>query len=71
MENHPSAMFKEQLKAVNEKIAADILDVGVQSLRNDRSNHRGMPYVKIGRSVRYLMSDIESYLQSNRIVPSN
>lgn len=71
MENHPSAMFKEKLKAVNEKIAADILDVGVQSLRNDRSHHRGMPYVKIGRSVRYLMSDIESYLQTNRIVPSN
>ncbi len=58
------------LRVVNEKVAAEMLDKNVQSLRNDRHLQKGVSYIKMGRSVRYLISDLEEYLLSNRIVPS-
>jgi hypothetical protein len=40
-----------------------------QTLVNDRHKGRGLPYVRIGSSIRYLMSDIENLIRQNRIVP--
>jgi hypothetical protein len=60
---------KSQIQAVDEYEAGKIMDRGVQTLRNDRHLGRGCPYVKIGRSVRYLMHDIREYLLKNRIDP--
>ena len=57
------------VQAVGEHTAAAILEKSVQSLRNERHLGRGLPYVKIGRSVRYLLSDIREYLQRHRIDP--
>lgn len=54
---------------INEKAAAKILDKGVQSLRNDRHLCKGIPYIKIGRSVRYSLEDINRYIDDNRITP--
>lgn len=59
-----------QSLAVNEYVAAEMLCVGVQSLRNYRCLRKGPPYVKMGRSVRYLVSDLEAYLTVNRIDPN-
>lgn len=56
-------------QAVDEHRAAAILHKSVQTLRNDRHLRKGVPYVKMGRSVRYLISDIEAYLQKHRIDP--
>lgn len=36
----------------------------VKTLRNERLQGKGVPYVKIGRSVRYRLSDIESFEES-------
>jgi len=56
-------------QAVDERQAAAILGKAVQTLRNDRHRRRGVPYVKMGRSVRYLMADLMDYLQKHRINP--
>ena len=40
-----------------------------QSLAKDRHMNRGIPYVKLGKSVYYNIADIEAYFLSNRIVP--
>lgn len=40
-----------------------------QSLANDRCSRRGLPYVKIGRSIRYMISDVLSYAAARRIDP--
>ena len=58
-------------KAVDEHKAAAIFERSVQTLRNDRHLRKGCPYVKLGRSVRYLMSDIREYLSRNRIDPDD
>jgi len=61
--------LEEKIQAINEHQAAAIFSKSVQSLRNERFLKKGCPYVKIGRSVRYLLSDIRDYLKKNRIDP--
>jgi predicted DNA-binding transcriptional regulator AlpA len=56
-------------RAVNEHAAAEILGVAVQSLRNWRCMREGPSYVKLGKAVRYLLADIEDYLQKRRVEP--
>ena len=59
------------LQAVDEHQAAAIMKKSVHSLRNERFLGKGCPYVKDGRSVRYLLGDISTHLHKNRIVPAN
>jgi hypothetical protein len=40
-----------------------------QTLINDRHKNRGLPYVKLENSIRYLKSGIDNYIQQHRIVP--
>jgi hypothetical protein len=37
----------------------------VKTLRNERLSGRGVPYVKIGRSVRYRLDDVERFEMKN------
>ena len=59
----------ENLQVVDEKEAARIMRRAVQTLRNDRHLRRGVPYCKVGRSIRYLVEDINAYLLKRRIDP--
>ena len=40
---------------------AELTSIAVQTLRNQRSEGRGFPYVKFGRSVRYPIADDSHY----------
>jgi hypothetical protein len=55
----PPIMNGEQL--------APVLGVSVGALANDRYRHVGIPFIKHGRRIRYLRSDVVRYLLSNRI----
>lgn len=37
------------------------------SLAQDRYHNKGIPYVKIGKRVRYLKDDVIAYLEANRV----
>ncbi|MCX5814246.1 MAG: helix-turn-helix domain-containing protein [Proteobacteria bacterium] len=52
----------------NEREIAKLTGISLSSLRNNRSLKRGLPYIKIGKSIRYNMSDVINYLESHRIV---
>lgn len=41
---------------------ANLLQVSVKTLQGQRWQKVGIPYLKIGRAVRYRREDIESYL---------
>ena len=38
-----------------------------QTLRNHRFKRRGMPYHKVGRSVRYKLADVIRFMEAGRI----
>jgi len=56
-------------RVIDDYGAANELGVAVQTLRNWRSKCRGPAYLKIGRSVRYQVKDIEEYKRKKRIDP--
>ena len=55
---------KELLKTAE---TAAILGIGKSTLDQDRLYGRlGLPFVRLGRSIRYRRSDVEAYLQNLR-----
>jgi excisionase family DNA binding protein len=54
-------------RLISEKEAARLLSLSVKTLQNDRMVRRGLPYHKIGRAVRYSLSDVEQYVSDRRI----
>lgn len=61
--------MNETVEYVGEKRVSKITEIALSSLRNDRHNRRGIPYCKIGRSVRYSLADVISYMESRKIIP--
>ncbi len=57
-------------QSLNEKQAAKLLGVAVQTLRNWRHHRTGPSYIKMGRSVRYQIMDLQDYIDQRRIDPS-
>jgi len=43
----------------------------VQTLRNDRAMRRGIPYSKIGKSVRYGLTDVITFMESRKILTND
>ena len=56
---------------LKEKEVSLIYKKALSTLRNERHLRKGFPYIKSGRSILYKKSDIESYLESRRIIPEN
>ncbi len=62
-------------KAVDESEAAPYIGMSRSFLRISRMDGNrtgrtpGPPFIKIGRSVRYLVSDLDHFLEENRHVP--
>lgn len=54
-------------KYITENEVAELTSLSVQRLRNDRFQQKGIPYVKIGRSVRYDLEDVINFMESRKI----
>lgn len=54
---------------LNERAAAGYLGVSAATLRSWRCMGEGPIYVRLGRSVRYLQSDLDAFLICNRVEP--
>ncbi|SHN48992.1 helix-turn-helix domain-containing protein [Desulfovibrio litoralis] len=61
--------IKDNLAWMNEFATEQLLACSVSKLRQDRHKHRGLPYAKIGRSVRYKLIDVQAYLDRCKITP--
>ena len=53
------------------KEVSELIARAEQSLANDRCARRGLPYVKIGRSIRYKISDVLAYAEDRRVDPES
>ena len=54
---------------VNEFEAADFTGHAGSTLRNWRTLGKGPSYCKIGKSVRYAMSDLRAWMESHKVTP--
>jgi len=58
----------ETTKLLKEREAAQYLNLSVATLRTWRSTHRtNLRWHKLNRAVRYRISDLEAFLQSNAV----
>ena len=58
-------------KWINEEETAKMIGRGLQTLRNDRFLGKGLPYYKLGKSVRYLVDDVLTFMEQRRIATSD
>ncbi len=58
-------------KYLNEHEVAEATGLSLSTLRNDRWKREKLPYIKIGKSVRYDENDVESYMDSHKIKVMN
>ncbi len=56
---------------LNEKQVSEMTGLSLSTLRNSRFQGRGLPYVKVGRSVRYSLADVVEYMESRKVVPAD
>jgi predicted DNA-binding transcriptional regulator AlpA len=59
--------MKDVEKFINEKQVAEMTSLSVATLRNDRWLGPGIPYVKLGRSVRYSLEAVLNYMQAHTV----
>lgn len=57
----------ETPRFIDERELAKISGRAVQTLRNDRHHGKGFPYVRIGKSIRYNLQDILSYMEAHKV----
>jgi excisionase family DNA binding protein len=57
----------QHFQLLTEQEVSDLLRIPLQTLRNHRSLGCGLPYLKLGRSVRYSLADVDEYLSAHKI----
>lgn len=63
--------MKEEIKFLNENEVSAMTGLSVQTLRNWRFHHKGIPYVKAGsRAVRYNLDDVVRFMEMNKVTPA-
>ena len=62
---------KVTARYLNEVQVAEITGRALSTLRNERARGIGIPYYKIGRSVRYNFKDVIQFMESHKIVPDH
>lgn len=58
-------------KWIGEKEVAAMTGRKLPTLRNDRFLGRGLPYSKMGKSVRYAIEDVVAYMEARRVSTSD
>jgi len=65
--SEPSQSSPIQQQYFTVKQVSQLIGKAVDTLNNERSLRRGIPFIKIGGKVVYSLKDIEAYMQRNRI----
>ena len=65
--NQTTTKMSDVNRVVNEQEAAETLGLSVATLRSWRHRKTGPPFVRFGRAVRYIRSDLDSFVNASRI----
>lgn len=60
----------DRLQLLTETQVSELLAIPLQTLRNHRSQRRGLPFVRLGRHVRYRRSDVLAYIEAGAVAMS-
>ncbi|MGQ0628150.1 MAG: helix-turn-helix domain-containing protein [Phycisphaerales bacterium] len=61
---------QDRLQLLTETQVSDLLAIPLQTLRNHRSQRRGIPFVRLGRAVRYKRADVLAYIDAGAVAMS-
>ena len=61
----------QPLRYLPEKTVAEMTGFSLSKLQQDRFYRKGIPYIKIGRNIRYSMQDVLDYMESHKISHAN
>ncbi len=61
--------MENKVKYLNEKDVSNLTGLALSTLRNHRCKGKGLPYIKIGKAVRYSFQDIIDYFEGHKIKP--
>jgi len=61
----------DQKKYLTAEDVSALTGLSVETLAQWRSQRRGIPYLKIGRAVRYDLADVHAYLEGCRVSVSD
>lgn len=56
-------------KYLTDRAVEELTGIKRQSLANSRHLGRGIPYSRVGRSIRYKLADVLSFMEQHRIDP--
>lgn len=59
--------MEDSPRYIDEVAVSKITGRALSTLRNERSKGSGIPYVKIGRSVRYELADVINFMAAHKI----
>ena len=54
---------------LTETEVAEMTGISISKLRQDRYRSKGIPYSKVGCSVRYLLSDVLDFMAAHKVIP--
>jgi predicted DNA-binding transcriptional regulator AlpA len=60
-------MTEFNFKLLNEKEAAELLNLSLATLRRRRCDGRPPRFIKIGASVRYCAQDLDDFIEASRV----
>ena len=63
--------METRVKYITEKEVSEITGRALSTLRNERFLGKGIPYIKIGKSVRYKLDEVIDFMESNRVETIN
>jgi hypothetical protein len=61
----------EEIKFLKEADVSNMTRYSLPKLRNDQGAGKGIPYYKLGRSVRYRYSDVISFMERGKVETDN
>jgi phage terminase Nu1 subunit (DNA packaging protein) len=53
-------------KLINENKTTEILDISIHKLQKDRRVGSPIPFIRIGRSIKYDLADVMSYIERQK-----
>jgi len=65
------AIMKNDVRYLNEKETSHFTGFALSTLRNHRHQGIGLPYIKVGKAVRYSFQDVVDYMESHKIKTDN